>query len=174
MFSSFFLGKIDVASLPKRGTVNREWLDIAAKKQTKPSSNMYAEPEEEYWGDDASNIPGKSHRPQQRKHDEKEPPRYGSGPEEQDEGFPLDPAGPYAHIQSFPTNAMVNQPVKFDASKSHDCDNQPVKKYVWDFGDGSPQVTTTGPYTTHPYKKAQVYPVTVVVTDKYGKNAKAG
>ena len=66
------------------------------------------------------------------------------------------------------------QPVKFDASKSHDCDHQPVKSYLWNFGDGSPEVTTTTPYTSHPYKRPQVYPVTVTVTDKYKKSAKAG
>ncbi len=155
-------------------TAGTEWLDITAKKQPGPSSNMYSEPEEEYWCDDSSNMLGKKYKPQERRHDEKEAPKYGAGPEEFMEGFPLQPACPYAHITSFPTNAMANQPVKFDASKSHDCDNQPCKNYVWDFGDGSPPVTTTTPVTNHAYKKPQVYPVKVTVTDKYGKKSQAG
>eukprot|EP01084_Bolivina_argentea_P315398 546417_1 len=141
-----------------------EWASIAAHNQAGPSDEMY----------ESNNIGGKDYKPQQRRVEEKEYPQAGTGPEETMTGFPLDPAGPYAAVTSFPTNAMVNQPVKFDASKSHDCDHQPVVNYVWNFGDGTPEVTTTKPFVDHPYKKAQVYPVTVTVTDKYGKKAKAG
>ena len=97
----------------------------------------------------------------------------GDGPDEKFESIPRDPAGPYAHVTSNPSTAKVRQPVNFDASKSHDCDNEPCKTFVWDFGDGTPKVETKGPYTQHPYQHAGVYPVTVTVTDKYNKKADA-
>ncbi len=116
-------------------------------------------PSEEYWGDESNNQLGRTYKPQERRHEEKVQPKTGLGKDEFMQGFPTQPACPYAHITSFPTNAMVNQPVKFDASKSHDCDNQPCKNYVWDFGDGTPKVTTTKPVTNHAYKK----PVTNII-----------
>jgi len=81
---------------------------------------------------------------------------------------------PTAHITSDPPESRPKQPVKFDASKSHDQHNKPCVKFLWDFGDGSPKKTTDGPITHHPYKKVGVYPVTVQVTDKLGQTADAG
>ena len=63
--------------------------------------------------------------------------------------------------------------VEFDASESHDYQNQPCVSYKWDFGDNSPNQTTTGPLTTHKYAQKGTYPVTVTVTDKYNQNATA-
>ena len=85
-----------------------------------------------------------------------------------------DPTEPVANVTSTPSEAKVNEPVTFDASKSKDCDGDPCKTFTWDFGDGSPKKTTTTPVTKHPYKKPGAYPVTCTVTDKYGKKAKAG
>ena len=87
---------------------------------------------------------------------------------------PNDPLPPYAHVRSDPPIQEVKKPVKFDASKSHDQFNKPCVQFVWDFGDGSPKVTTPGPRTNHPYEKPGTYPVKVVVTDKNGLSAQAG
>lgn len=42
--------------------------------------------------------------------------------------------------------------------------------YTWDFGDGTPKVTTTSDYLRdlHVYKDAGVYTVTLTVQDEYG------
>ncbi len=64
-----------------------------------------------------------------------------------------DPTLPYAAVSSTPKDPKPNEPVKFDASKSVDCDGDPVKNYVWDFGDFSPPVTTTKPVVNHAYSK---------------------
>ena len=97
----------------------------------------------------------------------------GVGEEESFSYTPPDPAGPAAKVTSNPTIAKIKEPVNFDASKSHDCDNEPCKTFKWDFGDGSPAVITKEPYTKHPYEHPGTYPVTVEVTDKYGKTANA-
>jgi PKD repeat protein len=75
---------------------------------------------------------------------------------------------PYANVSSDPADARPSQPVTFDASKSHDMARKPCVKFVWDFGDGSPVKTTKTPVVKHPYKKPDVYPVSVQVTDKNG------
>eukprot|EP01083_Nonionella_stella_P291593 992108_1 len=80
---------------------------------------------------------------------------------------------PYASVTSSPKQSTVDEPVEFDASKSHDADNKPCTSYVWDFGDGTPKQTTDVPRTKHPYKKCGTYPVTVQVKDKRGKTANA-
>eukprot|EP00486_Rosalina_sp_Unknown_P002057 CAMPEP_0201566218 /NCGR_PEP_ID=MMETSP0190_2-20130828/5869_1 /ASSEMBLY_ACC=CAM_ASM_000263 /TAXON_ID=37353 /ORGANISM="Rosalina sp." /LENGTH=82 /DNA_ID=CAMNT_0047984651 /DNA_START=1 /DNA_END=245 /DNA_ORIENTATION=- len=52
-------------------------------------------------------------------------------------------------------------------------DGDPCKKFVWDFGDGSPLETTTEPVTNHAYDEPGSYPVTVTVTDKYNRKGNA-
>jgi len=54
-----------------------------------------------------------------------------------------------------------------DASGSTDTDFTPIASYAFDFGDGSPVVTTTAPTSTatHSYSTTGTYPVTVIVTD---------
>jgi hypothetical protein len=46
-----------------------------------------------------------------------------------------------------------------------------ITGYRWDFGDGSPVVTTSGPTATHHYTKARTYSVRVEVTDSLGHRA---
>ncbi len=64
-----------------------------------------------------------------------------------------DPTDPYANLRSEPTEAKTKEPVTFDASKSVDCNGDPVKKYVFDFGDGTKPVTSFKPIVEHPYEK---------------------
>ena len=80
---------------------------------------------------------------------------------------------PSAQLASNPKETKPQQPVSFDASKSKDAKGQPCTKFVWDFGDGSPQKTTNGPYIKHPYQNTGTYPVTVTVTDRTGQTAQA-
>merc|ERR1712154_736594 len=87
-----------------------------------------------------------------------------NGPSEED---------PYAAVSSTPPDANPKEPVLFDASKSHDMDGDPCKTFKWDFGDGSPPVTTTTPITNHAYDEPGTYPVNVTATDKYGKKGNA-
>ncbi len=65
------------------------------------------------------------------------------------------------------------EPVTFDAGKSHDMDGDPLKTYEWDFGDGTPKVTTKGPIVKHAFDQPGTYPVKVIGTDKYGKKGDA-
>eukprot|EP00486_Rosalina_sp_Unknown_P005971 CAMPEP_0201564646 /NCGR_PEP_ID=MMETSP0190_2-20130828/3140_1 /ASSEMBLY_ACC=CAM_ASM_000263 /TAXON_ID=37353 /ORGANISM="Rosalina sp." /LENGTH=186 /DNA_ID=CAMNT_0047981109 /DNA_START=54 /DNA_END=610 /DNA_ORIENTATION=- len=51
---------------------------------------------------------------------------------------PKDVGPPYAELHSHPKETEPQEPVDFDASKSHDYENKPCVKFVWDFGDGSP------------------------------------
>ena len=84
-----------------------------------------------------------------------------------------DPTLPYAAVSSTPKDPKPRDPVKFDASKSIDCDGDPVKKYLWDFGDGTPLKTTHEPKTQHQYENPGTFSVAVTVTDKYGKSSGA-
>ncbi len=63
---------------------------------------------------------------------------------------------PYASVTSSPKQSTVDEPVEFDASKSHDADNKPCTSYVWNSGDGTPKQTTDVPRTKHPYKKCGI------------------
>jgi len=60
---------------------------------------------------------------------------------------------------------IVDEPVTFNASTSYDPDGS-IVSYDWDFGDN---VTGTGMITTHTYKTAGDYIVSLNVTDNDGK-----
>ena len=62
--------------------------------------------------------------------------------------------------------------MRADASGSTDADLTPIASYQFDFGDGSPVVTTTAPTATaqHAYAAPGPYTVTLIVTDT-GNNA---
>ena len=64
--------------------------------------------------------------------------------------------------------------VNVDASGSTDLDATPIASYQFDFGDGSPIVTTTAPTATasHSYAAAGTYTVILTVTDT-GNNTSA-
>jgi PKD repeat protein len=57
-----------------------------------------------------------------------------------------------------------------DASASTDTDATPIASYRFDFGDGTPAVTTTAPAATaqHTYAAPGTYTVTLIVTDTAG------
>jgi PKD repeat protein len=57
-----------------------------------------------------------------------------------------------------------------DASASTDTDATPIASYRFDFGDGTPAVTTTTPAATaqHTYAAPGTYTVTLIVTDTAG------
>jgi serine protease len=60
--------------------------------------------------------------------------------------------------------AFVGETVTFDGSGSYDPDGT-IESYAWDFNDGA---TGTGVTTTHAYSTAEIYTVTLTVTDDKG------
>jgi PKD repeat protein len=73
----------------------------------------------------------------------------------------------FGYIKAFfvynPPHPSANQTVTFDASLSNS--TGVITSYDWDFGDGT---TGTGLTTTHSYKVASDYPVTLNVTSTAG------
>ncbi len=65
------------------------------------------------------------------------------------------PGGPYTGTEG--------QAVSFDASLSTHVG--PIKKYIWDFGDGAAVVQGAVPTTSHTYNQPGAYTVTVAVQD---------
>lgn len=76
---------------------------------------------------------------------------------------------------SAPPRAKSGAAVTFDASASSDPDGR-IATYEWNFGDGSPIVTTTGPVVTHTYAvaRAQVFGWSVKVVDDAGVSDATG
>jgi PKD repeat protein len=70
---------------------------------------------------------------------------------------------PVANFTFKPAYPIINQPVTFNASTSYDPDRR-IIEYTWDFGDGN-ITTTSQPIITHAYAVADVYKVTLTVTD---------
>jgi len=65
---------------------------------------------------------------------------------------------------------MVGGTIVFNASDSYDPDNSSapnkgIDSYVWDFGDGTPAVTTQTPIVTRVFLKPEVFTVTLNVVD---------
>ncbi|MCB1186092.1 PKD domain-containing protein [bacterium] len=75
---------------------------------------------------------------------------------------------PSADLVVLPPTGVVPLNAILDASGSNDPDGV-VTDYSWDFGDGSPVISTgTDPTTFHPYLAAGSYSATVTVTDNDG------
>ncbi len=72
-----------------------------------------------------------------------------------------------AIVTASASSAPVGTQVSFDASKTTPPVDQPVA-VAWDFGDGSPMVTTSTPTVAHTYSKPGVYTVTVGVYGQLG------
>ena len=75
-----------------------------------------------------------------------------------------DPGGPYTN--------QVDLPSTFDGTASMD-PNGAIIRYDWQFGDGSPLGQHAGPIPTHIYTAADVYDVTLTVTDNEGASSTA-
>ncbi len=74
---------------------------------------------------------------------------------------------PTARMTATPRSGAVPLAVSFDASASSDPDPGDTLSYSWNFGDGSPPLTTTGPVTSHSYGVAGTYTATLVVRDDH-------
>ncbi|HEX8995512.1 MAG TPA: PKD domain-containing protein, partial [Ktedonobacterales bacterium] len=72
-----------------------------------------------------------------------------------------------AKVTVSPTSGPIGTTFNFDASQTQPPADQPVA-VAWDFGDGSPLVTTTTPTVAHTYKKPGNYTVTVGVYGQLG------
>lgn len=66
-----------------------------------------------------------------------------------------------------PTSALVGATFNFDASKTQPPADEPVA-FAWDFGDGTPLVTTSTPTVSHNYTQPGSYTVTVGVYGQLG------
>jgi chitodextrinase len=78
---------------------------------------------------------------------------------------------PTAAFVFSPTNPRVGQSVNFNASGSRAPAGSTIASYTWDFGDGSPRVTTGSPVVSKTYGTAATYTVTLLVTDSSGRTA---
>lgn len=72
-----------------------------------------------------------------------------------------------AKVTASSTTAPVGTTFNFDASQTQPPADQPVN-VAWDFGDGSPLVTTSTPTVSHAYKQPGNYTVTVGVYGQLG------
>jgi len=83
-----------------------------------------------------------------------------------------EPAGCAARIgptPSFtaPAAGQTGHVIRFDGSASYDI-SAPITTYEWNFGDGLPVDTTSGPTPTHIYLKPGEYQVSLTVIDSNG------
>jgi len=80
--------------------------------------------------------------------------------------------GPTASFTYSPPEPFVNGTTTFDASSSAPGWNgtapTTIVSYTWDFGDGAPPATENDTITTHVYRAAGTYTVTLNVTDTRG------
>jgi glucose/arabinose dehydrogenase len=71
---------------------------------------------------------------------------------------------PTAMLEGSPLGGPAPLTVDFDASDSSDPDADPLT-YIWDFGDGTPETTTTTPTIQHTFTAPGVRTVTLRVRD---------
>jgi len=95
---------------------------------------------------------------------------YGPPTAKANTKFNVDPlySNPKAVFYWTPLYPHINDTITFDASSSMP-DGGTIVSYAWKFGDGTPLVTESDPITTHDYKAAGTYTVTLNVTDSEGK-----
>jgi PKD repeat protein len=83
-------------------------------------------------------------------------------------GMVLPPSDtPVPNFQVIPSGPTAGAPVTFDGSGSTGV--SPIVTYLWNFGDGSDPAS--GPITTHVYRSAATYLVTLTVTNARGAQA---
>jgi PKD repeat protein len=85
----------------------------------------------------------------------------------------IGPTPPTATFTVAPISPPVNTQVTFNASASTVGVGATITQYAWNFGDGSPTVTTSSATTTKTYTVAGTYVVTLTVTDSLGRTATA-
>ncbi|MGB9741472.1 MAG: PKD domain-containing protein, partial [Candidatus Bathyarchaeales archaeon] len=85
---------------------------------------------------------------------------------------PPPPQRPIASFYYTPQYPETNETVTFNATESYDPDGY-IVSYTWDFGDGTPNVTTSDPVTNHTYTTFGDYTVTLTVTDNSGLTGEA-
>lgn len=78
---------------------------------------------------------------------------------------------PVAEFTKTPQYPLVNQPILFNASASYDPDGT-ILSYAWNFGDGNTTIVSE-PTIYHAYSIADIYKVTLTVTDNDGLTASA-
>jgi PKD repeat protein len=76
-------------------------------------------------------------------------------------------AAPIAAFTTSPAAIQVGEPVFFNGSTSTAAPSRSIRTWEWDFGDGSPHAS--GPTATHVYTLANVYTITLTVTDDIGQ-----
>jgi len=76
-------------------------------------------------------------------------------------------------ITWLPTKPGAGEETEFTITAAcYDADNK-CNSYTWDFGDGTPPVTTTAPTTTHIFPAKKSYTITVNATDADGYTCSA-
>ena len=78
---------------------------------------------------------------------------------------------PSASLTATPSTGKPGQRVVFDASASTPGTGATIVSYKFDFGDGSPQETSSNPVQSHVYPTAGTFVASVEVTDSLGKTA---
>jgi PKD repeat protein len=90
---------------------------------------------------------------------------------------PVPVSGPIPPVANFiftPSPTWVNASTKFDASSSvpgwNGTGNSPIVTCTWNFGDGTPVVTTNNTVTYHQFRSVGNFVTTLTVKDKRGWN----
>ena len=84
--------------------------------------------------------------------------------------------GPSAYFTWSPRTPVMNQTVTFNASLSEPGWSaklrsfSPIQNYVWNFADGTGNITTSNPVTTHKFTVPENYTVTLTVIDTVGRS----
>jgi PKD repeat protein len=79
---------------------------------------------------------------------------------------------PTARFTVTPSPTTVGTPVTFDGAASTAVPPATIVRYEWNFGDGSPVVSTTAPTTSipHPFAAAGTYTISLTVFDSSGRS----
>lgn len=74
------------------------------------------------------------------------------------------PTGPVAIFTWSPLNPIINHPITFNASQSHDDKYGTITSYDWDFGDGN-ATTVSNPIVLHTFTSTGNFTVTLRAVD---------
>jgi PKD repeat protein len=83
----------------------------------------------------------------------------------------IGPSAPVANFTVTPATVAIGANATFNASTSTVGAGATISQYAWDFGDGSPTVTTSSGTTTKSYATAGAKVVTLTITDSLGRTA---